>query len=184
METESLEDMETITSSERSHDPGWLRRAVFGRQPKYTLVRIVVLVIACLIVFNFVLLPIRVKGYSMYPTYRDGGINFVNRLAYIFHEPRRGDVVAIRYSGHSLMLMKRIVGLPGETISFFRGYVVINGQRLNEPYLDLVPEDWEQAPKTLGPDEYYVVGDNRSMPLIDHYEGRATRNRIVGKVLL
>ena len=176
--------MDAITSSERSENPDWLRRAVFGRQPKFTLVRIVVLVITCLIVFNFVLLPIRVKGFSMYPTYRDGGINFVNCLAYLFHEPRRGDVVAIRYSGHSLMLMKRIVGLPGETISFYRGYVIINGKRLNEPYLQLLPEDWEQAPKTLGPDEYYVVGDNRSMPLADHYEGKADRKRIIGKVLL
>ena len=55
----------------------------------------------------------------MLPTYRDHGVNFVNRLAYVFHEPRRGDVVAIRtLAGEHVMYMKRIVGLPGETVTF------------------------------------------------------------------
>jgi len=161
----------------------WWQAIVFGRRPERTLLRILVLVVVVVVVVKFVLLPIRVEGPSMLPTYSDRGINFVNKLAYLFHEPRRGDVVAIRMSGEHVMLMKRIVGLPGETVEFRRGHVYINGTRLEEPYLRN-PSDWEQEPKSLGASEYYFVGDNRSMPIGDHYQGKGERSRIVGKVLL
>src|SRR5436309_961848 len=97
------------TSAEKAPAAGWIQAVLIGRNPRRTAVRIVVLVIASVIIFRFVLLGIRVEGVSMMPTYRQGGINFVNRLAYRFHEPQRGDVVAIRTSGTSIMLMKRIV---------------------------------------------------------------------------
>ena len=119
----------------------------------------------------------------MLPTYGERGINFVNRLAYMFHEPRRGDVVAIRLAGPSVMFMKRIIGLPGETVVFHGGHVYIDGKLLNEPYVRFA-SSWEHEGRTLGPFEYYVVGDNRSMPQADHTEGKASRDRIVGKVLL
>ena len=81
------------------------------------------------VVFKFVLLPIRVEGGSMLPTYQDRSVNFVNRLAYLFHEPRRGDVVAIGLlAGEHVMYMKRVVGLPGETVAFHKGHLYINGQ--------------------------------------------------------
>src|ERR1051326_9386456 len=76
---------------------------VIGRNPERTLIRLVLLVAASFVIFGFVLLPIRVEGPSMLPTYKDHRINFVNRLAYIFHEPKRGDVVAIRPSGIHIM---------------------------------------------------------------------------------
>jgi signal peptidase I len=119
----------------------------------------------------------------MLPTYKENGINFVNRLAYKFSDPKRGDVVAIRLAGPSLMYMKRIIGLPGETVGFHAGHAVINGQILDEPYVKLGC-DWEHESRRLGPEEYYFVGDNRSMPQIDHTEGKAERKRIVGKILL
>ena len=87
--------------------------------------RLVILLIAVPVVFRFVLLPIRVEGSSMLPTYKDHGVNFVNRLSYSFQEPRRGDVVAIRTTGVSIMYMKRIIGLPGEAIEFRRGCVQV-----------------------------------------------------------
>ena len=71
----------------------------------------------------------------MLPTYHDGQINFLNRLAYLRHEPQRGDVVGIRYSGDSILLLKRIVGLPGEEVSFDEGKLFINGKPLEEPYV-------------------------------------------------
>jgi signal peptidase I len=131
------------------------------------------------------LLPIRVDGPSMLPTYRESSVNFVNRLAYLKNEPQRGDVVAVRYSGKSIMLMKRVVGLPGESIEFVAGRIVINGRFLDEPYLKYEC-DWTVRPEhfQLRDDEYYVVGDNRSMPFEDHKQGAARRERIVGKVLL
>jgi signal peptidase I len=167
----------------------WLRVVTIGRRPRATVVRIVVLVAACFVTFKFILLPIRIEGISMEPTYHDRHINLVNRLAYRFHEPQRGDVVSIRFSkpgaflNPSEMYMKRIIGLPGETVSFHKGHAYINGKLLDEPYVK-TDCDWEHAPIQCGTNQYYVVGDNRSMPFEYHKQGRAERDRIIGKVLL
>jgi signal peptidase I len=161
----------------------WLRAALIGRRPKRTLVRLVILVVLSFIVFGFVLVPIRVKGISMMPTYKENRVNFVNRLAYSRHEPQRGDVVAIRTTGMHIMYLKRIVGLPGESVAFHQGHAFINGKVLNEPYVKLFC-DWELPPETLGLGEYFCVGDNRSMTPGEHFMFKAPRTRIVGKVLL
>ncbi len=146
--------------------------------------RIAVLVVVCFVVFKFVLVPVHVEGGSMLPTYKENGVNFVNRLAYLFHEPRRGDVVAIGLqAGEHVMYMKRIVGLPGEAVAFHKGRLFINGKPLDEPYVKR-PCGWEHEPEQDGPDQYYVVGDNREMPWEDHTHGRAPRNRLMGKILL
>jgi signal peptidase I len=170
---------------EQQETQSWVRRVIVGRNPRLTMVRVVVLVVVCYVVFKHLLLPIRVDGPSMLPTYREYSVNFVNRGAYWFSEPRRGDVVAVRYTGNSIMLMKRIIGLPGEVIEFVDGRVLINGRFLEEPYLKFEC-DWTVRPENyrLGDEEYYVVGDNRSMPFESHQQGAARRVRIVGKVLL
>ena len=116
-----------------------MRVVVIGRNWKLTLARLIVLVVTCFVVFRFILLPVRVEGISMLPTYQNGSVNFVNRLAYLRHEPQRGDVVGIRLSDPSIMwpsvmYLKRIIGLPGETVAFANGTVLINGQALDEPY--------------------------------------------------
>jgi signal peptidase I len=163
--------------------PSWWQIIAVGRKPRRTLVRVLIWVVSAFVVFRFVLLPIRIEGVSMLPTYKDHHVNFINRLAFIFHPPRRGDVVAIRTSGISIMYMKRIIGLPGETVAFHQGHAVIDGRVLDEPYVKY-PCDWEMPSETLGPSEYFFVGDNRNMLAVDHTMGRADRRRIVGKVLL
>lgn len=163
--------------------PRWLRIALIGRNPKVTLARAAVLVVLCIVVFKFVLLHIRVEGISMLPAYKDGSAHFVNRLAYLWHEPRRGDVVSIRLAGIHLMYLKRVIGLPGETVAFVNGQVLIDGQVLDEPY-EKLPCDWNLPPEKLGPEEYFVVGDNRSMPSQDHTFGKVERVRIIGKTIL
>lgn len=163
----------------------WLRTIVIGRNPRLTAVRLLVAVVVILLLRAYVLLPIEVDGPSMLPNYREHSINLVNRLAYLNREPQRGDVVAIRFSGTSIMLMKRVVGLPGETVEFVNGKLVINGRPVDEPYVkndctwDFRPSHWQ-----LDDDEYYVVGDNRAMHYEDHKQGSAKRERIVGKVML
>lgn len=163
----------------------WVRAIIIGRNPKLTAIRIVATVVVCLILFKYILIPIRVDGPSMSPTYRESSVHFVNRLAFLMREPRRFDVVAIRYSGQSIMLMKRIIAMPGETIEFVDGRVLINGRFLDEPYLKYEC-DWNLRPDhyQLRDDEYYVVGDNRSMPFENHTQGVARRERIVGKIFL
>ncbi len=168
--------------------PHWVRVVIIGRNWKLTLTRIVILVVACFIVFPFVLLPVRVEGVSMLPTYQNNSVNFVNRLAYVWHNPKRGDVVGIRLSDPSIMwpsvmYLKRIIGLPGETVAFVDGQVLIDGKLLDEPYQKSYC-DWNLPPVTLGPNEYLVVGDNRSMPAEYHVKGKVERDHIVGKAVL
>ena len=175
--------MGVSNANEQPARPHWLRVIVIGRRPELTMVRIVVLAVTCFVVFKFVLLPIRVDGISMLPTYHTGQVNCINRLAYLRHEPQRGDIVSVRLAGASIMYMKRIIGLPGETVSFHQGKAYINGQVLDEPYVKNSC-DWEAGPFVCTSNEYYVVGDNRSMPFDLHTKGRAERERIVGKLFL
>ena len=181
--------------------PRWVRIAVIGRNPKATLVRVAVLIVTSFVVFKFILLPIRVEGISMLPNYKDCSWNLVNQFAYLRHEPQRRDVVGIRFSRPEantpagihqaanwlepphVMLLKRIVGLPGETVAFVDGHVLINGEVLDEPY-EKYDCDWNRPAVQLDPDEYFVVGDNRSMPWENHVKGRAQRGQIVGKAIL
>ena len=161
----------------------WWRIALIGRNPKRTLVRLLVLITLCLLARAYAIFPILVEGPSMEPNYRDGSRHFINRLAFVAHPPRRGDVVAIRLAGPHVMYLKRIVGLPGETISFHHGRLLINGQPIEEPYQQR-PCNWELPPDLIGPDHYYVVGDNRTMPAADHHKGKAERERILGRIVL
>jgi signal peptidase I len=164
---------------------------VFGRNLKTTLLRAAIWAVLCVIIFKVLLVHVQIDGISMSPTYADNSRHWVNRLAYLWHEPQRGDVIAIGNRGvdgarHLLapnsMFLKRIIGLPGETIAFEGGRVLVNDQILDEPYEQL-PCRWNSAPVTLGPDEYYVVGDNRTMPLENHTHGVCKRHQIVGKIL-
>jgi signal peptidase I len=164
-----------------------------------TLLRAAFWGIVIVVVWEFILTPIRVSGISMLPTYHDREINIINHLAYFRHEPQRGDVVAIRVNPDDegrraglagdlrqlpqAMLFKRIIGLPGETIEFVDGQVLINGKILDEPY-ETGDCRWNIAPVHLGAHEYYVVGDNRQMPQQDHWKGICKRSQIVGKALL
>ena len=113
---------------------------VIGRRPMLTLARLAVLIIGTWAVFTFVLTPpIRVSGISMQPTFHEGQINFLNRVAYLRHDPRRGDVVGIRAKGTegiSMLYLKRIVGLPGETVAFENGTLFINDVPQQEPYVN------------------------------------------------
>ncbi len=111
------------------------RRVAFGANPRRTAIRIVVLAAVSFVVFRWVLIPLRTQGISMRPTYESGQLNFFNRLAYVRHGPRRGDVVAIRLAGPHVVYVKRVIGLPGERLSILEGQVYIGGAPLVEPYV-------------------------------------------------
>jgi len=157
-------------------------RILFGSNPRATIARSLTIIAVSAIVLRFVLLPVRLEGISMLPTYEDGEINFANRLAYKFKTPVRGDVVAIRMAGESVVYVKRIIALPHEEVRITMGTVLINGKPLVEPTVRYRIR-WNMAPMTLRTDEYFLVGDNRSMDMMNHDFGRAMRERIVGKLL-
>lgn len=159
------------------------RRVIFGSNPRRTAIRVFVLAVVSFITFSWVLLPIRTQGASMLPTYKSDGFNFVNRLAFVFRAPARGDIVAIRLAGPHVVYVKRLIALPGERVAIIEGHVLINGMPLSEPYVASERRPWNHAEVTLAPEEYFVIGDNRSMRASDHDFGRVDRSRLLGRVL-
>ena len=158
------------------------RRIVFGRDPRRTAVRVLVLASLSFIIFKWVLIPIRAEGISMQPTYQSGSLNLVNRLAYKYRKPDRGDIVGIKLAGPHVLYVKRIIGLPGERVSIAQGQVYINGAPLDEPYVRN-RLGWDIQEVTLTSREYFVIGDNRGMRAADHDFGRVDVSRILGRVI-
>jgi signal peptidase I len=118
----------------------------------------------------------------MEPAYHDGSVNLVNALSFRTKDPERGDVVAIWLAGKQVMLLKRIIAFPGETVAFKDGVLFVNAREMAEPYLK-TPYKWTMEEVKNDSDEYFVVGDNRSMLISLHTMGRVKRDRIVGMVL-
>jgi signal peptidase I len=155
---------------------------LFGSNPRRTATRVSILILGAVAIFGGILLPVRLTGISMQPTYDDGSFNLANRLAFVWRQPARGDVVAIRMAGPSVVYVKRIVGLPGERVEMDMGIVKIDGRPLAEPAV-VYRASWTVPPVRLADDEYFVIGDNRAMNVESHDFGRTNRDRIVGKLL-
>jgi signal peptidase I len=163
--------------------PPWWLRILIGRHPRRTLLRGLVLGLLCWFWFTQVWLPIRIFGISMEPAFHDGQVRLLNAWAYRWKKPHRGDVVSIMMVDRHALLLKRIIGLPGERISISGGIVYINGQPLDEPYVKKNRAPWFRSEVLLKPDEYLVIGDNREMARRDHVEGEVPAERILGRVL-
>ena len=130
-------------------------------------------------IFHWVLWPVQILGDSMLPNYHAGERHFINKFAYASDKPRRGDVVGVRVSSEDTYI-KRIIGLPGEQISFTNGAVFINGALLKESYVETrLPEDWPHDAVKLETDCYYIMGDNRAVSVL----GKIRIDQIVGQVV-
>lgn len=105
--------------------------------------------------------PYRVEGPSMEASLHDTERLFINRLVYRFRSPERGNVVVIELPNEDITIIKRIIGLPGETIEIRDGTVFIDGEPLVEPYLDQPTLDIYD-PLVIPENHYFVMGDNRS----------------------
>lgn len=139
---------------------------------------------------HFVLMLVRVKGRSMLSTLDTGDWLLVTRFDYRLHGPARGDVIICRYPGRFVdarklipqHFVKRLIALPGETIAIEDGVVLINGEPLDEPYLDPVRVRYRRSmqPRTLGADEYFVMGDHRDASNDSRRIGPIPRRMIIG----
>ena len=138
----------------------------------------------------FVFEPIRVDGESMCDTLQDGEVMIVTKPEYLLGDPEHGDVIICKYPGRKENFVKRVMGIPGDTISIISNVVYRNGEKLDEPYLTPKRNDngFSMAPFTLGEDEYFVMGDNRdnSHDSRNYYSyskpAAITRDMIVGHV--
>ena len=134
------------------------------------------------VLINLVSARVRVDGASMLPTLTNGELVIVNKLAYRLGEPSRGDIIVFHFPvDPSQEFIKRVIGLPGDQVNIHKGAILINGQRLEEPYLPVTTNydgDW-----TVGDDQLFVLGDNRNNSLDSHNWGTVPMDYVIGKAL-
>jgi signal peptidase I len=159
-----------------------IRNFLFPDLNRNFLVRATLVAIIAFVFFKYICIPFHVKGYSMSPTYQNGDVNFCFVLRYMFSPPKRFDIVAVRYAGTHIMLLKRVIATQGESVEFKKGVLYINGYEIREPYVK-GKCDWDLSPRTVNPHHVYVVGDNRSVPIETHDFGQTDVNRIIGAPL-
>jgi signal peptidase I len=126
----------------------------------------------------------RVLGQSMHPTLENGQYLVINKLLYRLQEPQRGDIIVFRdVRDDSRKLIKRIIGLPGETVEIQGGQLYIDDRLIDEPYIDQL--GYYSEPASLIPDgHFYVLGDNRNNSSDSHSWGTLPGDKIVGKAWL
>jgi signal peptidase I len=148
---------------------------------------VVIALVIAVVLYLFIMTPHEVLGNSMHPTYKNGEYLMANKLTYKFGEPRRGDVIIFKYSD-TQDFIKRIIGIPGDTVMIKDGKVYVNGNLLNEnSYLkDTVYTSGgeylaEGETLTLEENEYFVLGDNRPHSSDSRTFGPISKDRIKGK---
>lgn len=147
------------------------------------LVETVGLALILFVIINAISARVRVDGSSMLPTLHDGEFVLVNKLAYRLGTPTRGDIIVFRSTTEAnLDLIKRIVGLPGDQVRIGGGRVSVNGQALEEPYINAAPNysgEWRVPEGYL-----FVLGDNRNDSSDSHMWGYLPEANVIGKALL
>ena len=149
---------------------------------------IIVILVLTYVIITYVGQRTSVSGSSMETTLSDGDQLLVDKLSYRFQDPKRFDIIVFPYQyEENTYYIKRIIGLPGETVQVVDGYVYINGSRLeSDIYGNELMDDPMAAsrPITLGEDEYFVLGDNRNNSEDSRYGdiGNINKKYIVGKV--
>ena len=153
---EQKDNREDIETEEKPN----VMRELFGM-----LVYVGIVLAITFLIITFVGQRTHVSGESMENTLDDGDQLIVDKLTYRFHDPERFDIIVFpfRYKDNTYYI-KRIIGLPGETVQIVDGEIYINGEVLEESYGREVMQDAGLAaePLTLGDDEYFVLGDNRN----------------------
>jgi signal peptidase I len=168
---------EALEQSEPSQDSQSAKRFFID------LLETIVLAVVLFFAINAVSARVRVDGFSMVPTLQDGEYVLVNRLAYRNSLPERGDIIVFSSPQTTdLDLIKRVIGLPGDTVEISGGAVRVNGQVLEEPYIAAAPVyngEWEVPDGKL-----FVLGDNRNDSSDSHAWGLLPLENVIGKAIL
>lgn len=149
-----------------------------------TLITLIMTVVIFFLVQNTIQVSI-VNGSSMEPDLHTGQRLIANKIIYHLGEPQRGDVIIFRppMSPLSTPFIKRVIGLPGETVEIRQGIVYIDGVRLDEPYIK-DPATYSVAAVEVPADHYYVLGDNRNNSSDSHVWGTVPAENLIGKASL
>jgi signal peptidase I len=175
-----------IASSNEDTAPrvGLIRR-VLAYSPAHPFIVALLGVVLSYAVFHSLVGSLIVEGESMSPTLEDGQFFMLNRLSYRLGKPMRGDIVVFKDPIQTDLSVKRIVGMPGEAISFKYPYVIINGVPLDEPYL---PDNVgtigavDSSTVVVMPNQYFVLGDNRNRSIDSRKLGPIKKSWIKGRI--
>ena len=124
----------------------------------------------------------RIDGNSMNPTLLNGEYLIISNFAYQLDEPERGDIIVFRHPRSELNLIKRVIGIPGDTIEIQDGIVRVNGVALDEPYIQAPPTYNSSCVVPEG--QFFVLGDNRNNSSDSHAWGFLPEDHILGKALV
>lgn len=132
-----------------------------------------------------------IEGPSMQPSFHNDQYLIVSRLHYLLDTPQRGDIVVFDAPGddeqaENPLLIKRLIGMPGETITFREGQLYIDGQLVNEPYIKEVCTTGTCQDRTweVGAGQYFLMGDNRNNSRDSRVFGPVTKDRIIGEAII
>lgn len=135
---------------------------VMKKETKRELIIYGIIILVIILVRTFIVTPVRVNGTSMHPTLKDGEIMILNKIDYVFDDIERFDIVVVKTDHNKII--KRVIGLPGESLRYENNILYINDKKIDEPFLkeatsdfDLSELGYERLPK----DCYFVIGDNR-----------------------
>ena len=170
-----------------SYDSGEERESSILRELGGWILYILIIIGLTYLIITFVGQRTRVSGSSMETTLHNGDNLIVDKLSYRFRDPKRYDIIVFPYKyEENTYYIKRIIGMPGETLQIKDGYVYIDGEQLtSDIYGNELIEDPQTAedPVTLGEDEYFVMGDNRnhSMDSRDPSVGVLKKSDLMGR---
>jgi signal peptidase I len=148
-----------------------------------------IIVTALIAVFSFFILHASIQsclvvGPSMEPTVVSSQRLLINKIEYVIHPPERGDIIVFQPPNKQQPdYIKRVIGLPGDTVEVKTGHVYVNGKILDEPYIKDEPS-YSVPAKQLAQDNYFVLGDNRNNSNDSHNGWTIPRESIVGKAWL
>ncbi|MCI6675677.1 MAG: signal peptidase I [Clostridiales bacterium] len=153
------------------------------------IVYIAAIAIACYLFITFVGQRTVVSGTSMVPTLQDNDNLITDKISYRFRDPERFDIIVLRVESQHENFIKRIVGLPGETVQIIAGRVYINGELLESDVYGnelMISSGRALQPIILGEDEYFVLGDNRNGSADSRLEevGNVHKSRIIGRAFV
>lgn len=158
------------------------KKKTVGQEILSWIVTFAVAIVLALGIRTLIFEPVRVEGHSMDYTLADNEYMIVTKYDYLFGEPERGDVVICHYPDRGRTnFVKRLVALPGDTVSMLKGTLYVNGEPVDEPYITN-RANYNMQAVSLGEDEYFVLGDNRSSSNDSHLIGPISRDQIKGHV--
>ncbi len=148
------------------------------------IVEIIALTLLIFLAIHFTIQNYQIDGPSMQNTLHTGQYVLVNKVAYLFHAPERGDIIILQEPDQpGRDLIKRVIGLPGDTIKLDGTNVWVNGTELNEPYITQKSNPGANT-LTVPANEYFVMGDNRPVSEDSRYFGFVPKDYVVGRAIL